>query len=217
MKIVYLHGFASSPQSGKAQFLVQKLAEQGKADLLAVPDLNLGDFSRVTITKMLNFLQLEFSKQPLLVIGSSLGGFVAVQWAMRNPLVQFLLLLAPALNFPTALGEWLGEAGIKAWQEQGDRPFFHYGNQQHVSLHYEFYRDAQQYANWRWERNLPIVILHGKRDVVVPPQVSIDFSAQHQGVELHLLDSDHSLSDQASLELLWHQLEMAMVQGNYAQ
>ena len=42
---VYLHGFASSPQSGKVSFLSERLAARGLT--LHCPDLNEPDFSIV--------------------------------------------------------------------------------------------------------------------------------------------------------------------------
>ena len=43
MRIVYLHGFASSPQSSKAQFFQKKFAERGPRDAKgrSLRDLNL--------------------------------------------------------------------------------------------------------------------------------------------------------------------------------
>ena len=51
MHVFYLHGFASSPQSSKAQFLAEKLADAGKT--LHCPDLNKPDFSTLTVSRML--------------------------------------------------------------------------------------------------------------------------------------------------------------------
>jgi pimeloyl-ACP methyl ester carboxylesterase len=208
MKIVYLHGFASSPNSGKALFLREQLLNHQRE--LIIPDLNLGNFGKMTITKVLNCLQTELGDQPLIVIGSSLGGFLAVQWTIVNPLIERLILLAPALNFPTAITSWLGEPALNQWREEGDRAFFHYGEQKQIPLHFEFYVDAQKYANHQLSRQLPITILHGKQDVVVPPQVSIDFAEARSWVKLHLLESDHSLGDSASLALLWQEVENAL-------
>ena len=46
MRIVYLHGFASSPQSSKAQFFAAKFCEAGVP--FEAPDLDGGDFERLT-------------------------------------------------------------------------------------------------------------------------------------------------------------------------
>ena len=51
MQVLYLHGFASSPQSSKATFLARKFAERGIQ--VIVPDLNEPNFSTLTVTRML--------------------------------------------------------------------------------------------------------------------------------------------------------------------
>ena len=98
MNYLYLHGFASSPQSTKARYIQKKFAELGLA--LHVPDLNLTDFSTVTLSDQLAYLNLTYlnDNEPLVVIGSSLGGFLAVQLAAQNPLVQKIVLFAPAFG-----------------------------------------------------------------------------------------------------------------------
>ncbi|MFN3926805.1 MAG: YqiA/YcfP family alpha/beta fold hydrolase [Pseudanabaenaceae cyanobacterium] len=208
MTIIYLHGFGSSPQSGKAQFLKQKCQEISRE--LLIPDLTLGNFQTMTITKILNYLQHSFSNEALLVVGSSLGGFIAVQWAIRNVQIKEMILLAPALNFPAAIGQWIGSEALAEWEKQGTREFFHYGFQKNIALNYEFYLDAQQYRHWQLARTLSIAILHGKQDEVVPAEVSIEFQKQYPQVELHLVESDHSLNDPVSLELLWQKLKSAI-------
>ena len=96
MNYLYLHGFASSPQSTKARYMQKKFAELGLA--LDVPDLNLTDFSTVTLSEQLAYLNLTYlsNGEPLVVIGSSLGGFLAIQLAAQNPLVEKIVLLVHA-------------------------------------------------------------------------------------------------------------------------
>ena len=51
MRAIYLHGFASSSHSGKATYLGSRLRARG-VDFQA-PDLNLPDFTTLTVTRML--------------------------------------------------------------------------------------------------------------------------------------------------------------------
>ncbi len=50
---IYLHGFASSPSSTKAQYLRARFASLQIN--LNIPDLNQGDFSHLTLTRQLQF------------------------------------------------------------------------------------------------------------------------------------------------------------------
>src|SRR5579862_6515626 len=53
--VIYLHGFASGPQSGKAQFFRRKFAGQGIA--IEILRLDEGDFEHLTITRQLAVIQ----------------------------------------------------------------------------------------------------------------------------------------------------------------
>lgn len=56
IQFVYLHGFASGPQSQKATAFAKRFAELGLP--LAVPDLEGGDFKHLTISRQLRILLL---------------------------------------------------------------------------------------------------------------------------------------------------------------
>jgi hypothetical protein len=200
MRYVYLHGFGSSPNSGKARYLAGKFQELRLQ--LDVPDLNLGDFTSMTISRVLAHLQAVYA-EPVSVIGSSLGGYIGLLWAQQSLLVQKLLLLAPAIAFPRAIAEWLGNQAIQQWQELGYYEFWHYETQKPIPLSYEFFKDAQSYTDQQFDRAVPTVILHGRRDEVVPVQVSENFAQSRPYVDLHLVDSDHSLGDSPTLNYLW--------------
>jgi uncharacterized protein len=193
MNYVYLHGFASGPGSTKAQFLRSRFAEQGIT--LDVPDLNLGDFTTVTLTKQLQYLQDRFAGKPLIAIGSSLGGLLASLLASTNAEVEQLVLLAPAFGFSQRLVTGLGEVAIARWQETGSLDYYHYGLKQVVPLRYEFFADALTYTEKSLQRELPILIVHGINDEVVPAIASQAFAGNHPNVTLELLHSDHDLGD----------------------
>ena len=199
MNYVYLHGFASGPGSMKAQFLRSRFAEHGIT--LHVPDLNLGDFTTVTLTKQLQYLQDRFAGTPLVAIGSSLGGLLASLLASTNAEVEQLVLLAPAFGFSQRLVTSLGAAAIARWQETGSLDYYHYGLKQVVPLRYEFFADAQSHVETSLQRELPILIMHGINDEVVPASASQAFAGNHPHVTLELLHSDHGLGD--VLEPIW--------------
>ena len=102
---LYLHGFASSPQSTKAMVLTERLGHHGVR--LVAPDFNEPDFFTLTVTRMLEQTDREIAAlppEPVALIGSSLGGFVAVHAAAQQKAdttrpIAALVLLAPALEF----------------------------------------------------------------------------------------------------------------------
>ncbi len=73
-KYIYLHGFASSPQSQKARYLRDRFAE---IDInLDIIDLNAGNFSELTLTRQIEQTKSAFpaDDSPVTIIGSSFGG-----------------------------------------------------------------------------------------------------------------------------------------------
>ncbi|AHJ26506.1 hypothetical protein NSP_1500 [Nodularia spumigena CCY9414] len=138
---IYLHGFASSPKSAKAQNIRDRFAEiQTK---LKIPDLNAGDFSQLTITRQITQVAAEFPDHstPVTLIGSSLGGLTSAHLAQQYPQVQRLILLAPAFGF---LSHWLPQLGER-WQEEQYLMIYHYGHGRSLPLSYNFVTDAAQY------------------------------------------------------------------------
>jgi pimeloyl-ACP methyl ester carboxylesterase len=191
--LVYLHGFASSPQSAKAQYLRDRLQAVGQPWIC--PDLNQDDFTHLTLSRQLGYVQTLLPQQPVTVIGSSLGGLTAAWLADRAPQVERLVLLAPAFGF---LDHWLprlGAATVTHWQTTGYLSVYHYGAKTQMPLHYGFVTDAQRYDQRHLQRSLPTLILHGRHDEVIPISASRDYAASRPWVTLVELDSDHSLGN----------------------
>jgi uncharacterized protein len=192
---IYLHGFASSPNSAKARDIQSRFAQiQTK---LKIPDLNAGDFSRLTITRQINQIAAEFvdDSEPITLIGSSLGGLTAAHLGQQYPQVQRLVLLAPAFGF---LSHWLpklGDETVQRWQQEKYLMVHHYGEGQTLPLSYDFVTDADQYREETLQRPIPTLILHGKQDEVIPISASQDFVLLRPWVELVELDSDHALGN----------------------
>ena len=99
-RIVYLHGFASSPLSSKAQFFRRKFAAAGIS--MEIPQLDEGRFEELTISSQLAVIDRVVDGQPAILMGSSLGGYLAALYAGRHPEIERLVLLAPAFQFPDA-------------------------------------------------------------------------------------------------------------------
>jgi len=211
--LVYLHGFASSPQSSKAMFFRERLADIGVP--LHCPDLNLPEFSTMTTTRMIGQVESlldTLDPGPVALLGSSLGAFVAVHAADRNRRrqasgadvatpVDRLVLLAPALDFGRRGMTGLSDAELEAWRERGALEITHYGTGERVQLRYDLYRDAQRYDSVALETLAPTLILQGSRDDIVDPAMVERFAATRPEVSLVMLDDDHQLK--ADLDRLW--------------
>jgi uncharacterized protein len=203
LNLIYLHGFASCPESAKAIYLVDKLASLGL--FMEVPNLNQGDFSHLTITRQLEQVaQLLTSTVPITLIGSSLGGLTAAWLAQKYFQVQRLVLLAPAFGF---LDYWLpklGDKQLQEWQISGYLSIYNYNENRMIPLHYRFVEDALQYQEIQLFRPVPTLIVHGRQDEVIPIQASRDYASIRPWVKLVELESDHALIE--VMPIIWQEI-----------
>jgi pimeloyl-ACP methyl ester carboxylesterase len=184
MKFVYVHGFASSPQSRKAVQFRSALAARGVP--VDIPAMDQGDFSHLTISGQLDVLEDATRGEPLCLIGSSMGGYLAALYAAAHPEVAKLVLLAPAFGFAQRWDEKIGEPKPSGFE------VFHYGDKKVRRVHYGLIEDALRYPSAP-DFTQPAWIFHGIHDEVVPIEYSRDFAAAHANARLTELDSDHEL------------------------
>ena len=86
MKTAFLHGLDSSPDGTKAVLLKKRYPD------ILVPELP------PDVGRRLEIVENAFT-EPLLVIGSSLGGLTALLYSMKHPrMVKGMVLLAPAVG-----------------------------------------------------------------------------------------------------------------------
>jgi alpha/beta superfamily hydrolase len=87
---IFLHGLESSSGGAKAVFLRS-----------LYPDMVIPDFSGNLTERMTILRDILAGLNDITLIGSSFGGLMATIFAMENQsLVNRVVLLAPALNFP---------------------------------------------------------------------------------------------------------------------
>jgi|SRR5579871_3452044 len=203
MPILYLHGFASSSKSTKAQFFRQKMAESGQ--ILTLLELDEGNFEGMTISGQLAVIDraVRETRGPVTLMGSSLGGYLAALYASSHPEVERVILLAPAFRFAPRFKDRFSPEQLETWRKCGSTPIFHYGSNRLRPLSYQFVEDAARYEE-EPDVQQPCLILHGSIDTVVPPELSTEYAARHPNVTLRLLPSGHELTD--VLDSLWEEV-----------
>jgi predicted esterase YcpF (UPF0227 family) len=113
--IIYLHGFNSSPQSGKAQYLRQHLEERARGGEFVCPQLPpFPDRAIATI-------EAEMGRRPkerITLVGSSLGGFYATWLAEkhRRPAVLINPAVHPHQGLRAHLGPQQGYHGGETYE-----------------------------------------------------------------------------------------------------
>lgn len=205
--LVYLHGFSSAPGGSKGSFC-RRWAEARGIPFHA-PDLNLPSFEMLTVTAQVEAVEalLEPLAEPPVLVGSSLGGFIATAVAHRGARLRSLLLLAPAIRFAArrmASPDWAD------YRETGETQVYHYGRQRMARLGPALREDLPRWMDdAAWRIQALTTILHGRRDEAVPLSESEAFAARNPSATLHILEDDHGLLAPASLALLARVLEEA--------
>ena len=201
-RLIYLHGFASSPQSSKARYFGEKYAALGRS--VETPDLTQGDFEHSTLSQQLAFLESFVGNDPAVLMGSSMGGYLAALYAARHPRsVAAAVLMAPAFGMAVRWTRSLGFDAMGDWQRLGYREVFHYGENRQARISYDLIADGLQYEEFPDVR-CPALVIHGRRDESVDYQLSVRFCEGRSTAELVLYDSDHQLLDM--LDPMWERV-----------
>lgn len=206
--VLYLHGFGSGPLSAKGLAIKRRL--QGHIASFTIPDLEEGDFFNLTMMLLWERALAAIARvppdgAPLVIIGSSLGGYTAAWLAASGQLsnrVTGMLLIAPAFKFTTRWTTLLGEDGIVAWRSEGRRSFFHHGRARDEWLSSAFLDSCEGLPEIPGPPPVPTVIVHGQQDETIDWRHSRAYADQMGPIELYLVDGDHRLTDLCHEELI---------------
>ena len=202
--VVYLHGFASSPESSKAVRFQRELEARGVG--FSCPDFNQPEFETLTTTRMLGQVHEALGRikeGPIALVGSSLGAFVAVHAAARDTSrrIDRLILLAPALDFGGNRLRQLGPNGLDEWRRSGLLQVYHYGAGVERQVRFALYEDAAGYDALTVPTTMPTLVFQGDQDTSVDPVMVQEWSRGRDLVTLRMLPDGHQLTD--SLDLIW--------------
>lgn len=193
---LYLHGFASSPSSRKAQAFASAFTSR-KVELKRL-DMRKPSMEALSFAAMTEHVreQMGTERDRVVLIGSSLGGLCAARVAEQDPRVCALFLLAPAFRLVPRWRARLGEPAWTEWQKSGNLEVDDHASGGKTHVPYEFAAELSRmdaadggYPDVR----VPTCIVHGVRDEVVDTEAVTRFAAGKPHVELHLVDDGHDL------------------------
>ncbi len=211
MEVLYLHGFASGPNSTKADFFRKHFNELNVG--IQVLDLlpNEEDFTRMRTSRLIDdiatIIDIRGVKE-LVVIGSSFGGLLGAWLAHLAPTcVQKLILLAPALRWSAQNMVEIFKTNIDMWKRRGTLPVFNYRFNREVPLAYTFVEDLARNPPpnlFQSPPSCPTLIIHGIRDESVPLAWSQEYAQGRDNVTLRVVESDHQMLSR--LEEIWQEI-----------
>lgn len=213
--IVFLGGFRSDMQGTKALHLQAWAQAQGRAFLrldYSGHGQSSGDFEDGCIGDWAEDAAAVIAQRtegPLVLVGSSMGGWIALLLARAMPeLVAGLVGIAAAPDFTEdSLWEGMTEAERTTLQAKGriERP------SEYAEGPYVFTRrlieDGRRHLVLRSPLHLPFPVrfLQGTADVDVPPAVALRLLDHATGTDIRLTlvkDADHRFSSPACLDLI---------------
>jgi pimeloyl-ACP methyl ester carboxylesterase len=151
------------------------------------------DFASITLTGQLQAIDRIRNGAPVdLLIGSSMGGYLAALYAARHAAIRRVMCLAPAFDFAARWAARIGPDAMANWKNSGRLTVFHYGLGREAEIRYQLYEDALAYEPFP-QVIQPVLIFHGRNDDVVPVELSREFSRRHRHVGVREVDSDHEL------------------------
>jgi pimeloyl-ACP methyl ester carboxylesterase len=213
--VVFLPGFFSDMGGTKALMLHETCAARGQAMLrldYSGHGASGGKFEDGTIGEWFEDAALVIGQAagdaPLLLVGSSMGGWIALLLALRlGARVAGMVLIAPAPDFTQALVEERLTAAQRAVLEaQGFLlPPSEYGPP--VPITKKLIEEGRNHLllGGPIAITCPVRILHGMRDPDVPWRQSLKLAECLESGDVRLIflkDGDHRLSREADLLLL---------------
>jgi hypothetical protein len=157
-KILYLHGFASSPAGRKVSALRELLAP-GQFEVLT-PDLNLPSFRYLDFDVIAQHALNETRRHaPAVIVGSSLGALAALE-ANRRGATAPLVLVAPAIGF--------GSRWIEKLPPGDPLLFFHHAEGRELPIHRRFFEQLASLGVDDRPPSSPVAVVMGRRDESVP-------------------------------------------------
>jgi pimeloyl-ACP methyl ester carboxylesterase len=203
-RLLYLHGFASGPNSTKGRAFESRLARLGVATErldLRIPNM---EYLRASAMVAHTRERIGGERDRAVLVGSSLGGLIAAHVAEVDARVGALILMAPAFGL---LGRWQARLGAQewnAWQERGWLEVDDWANGGKARVDFGFARDLEFLDAMSPESpdvRVPTLVLHGTRDDTVGIETSRAWAAGKRNVTLVELDDGHELTTSLPLIL----------------
>lgn len=210
--MIFLPGYASDMSGAKATALADWATRTGRGYVLfdyAGCGQSSGDFRaqsfRDWIGDALHIIDHVVPEGPLLLVGSSMGGWVMLHLAIARPhRISALVGIAAAPDFT----DW----GYSAEQKMQIASNGHleepnpYGPESTVTTR-TFFESAEAHRLLHVEIPIdcPVRLLHGMRDAEVPPQIAAELMAKLRSADVQtilLKQGDHRFSRGQDIDLL---------------
>lgn len=193
---LYLHGFASGPESAKGVALSSHYAAQG----IHLERLNLRQPSleHLRLSAMMKTVRdaIGSERDRAIVFGSSLGGLTACRVAEEDARVCALVLLAPAIRGLEQMRRRVGPEGMRRWEQTGWLETQDYAEKRMARVDFGFASELEaidsRSGGWPDVR-VPTLLIHGRQDSTCDIGVSRQWARGKRHVRLIEVEDGHEL------------------------
>jgi uncharacterized protein len=197
-KWLYLHGFASGPESTKGVRLAAHYARQG----IHLERLNLRQPSLEHLSPgaMVSTVReaLGGARDRAILFGSSMGGLTACHVAEEDARVCALVLLAPALRIARQMRRRVGEPGLRRWRETGWLEIQDHAEKRQARVHAGLLEELdalEARSGGVPDVRVPTLIIHGRQDTTTELAYSREWAQGRRHVRLVEVEDGHELVD----------------------
>lgn len=215
--VIFMPGFFSNMEGTKATFLEKKCRERGQSYIrfdYRGHGQSDGKFEEGTFTDWLNDTLLvldELAEAPVLAVGSSMGGWIALLAALERPdIIRGLIGIASSPDFTEDI--WhrrMTDRQRKLMNKQGfiTQPSVYQDEPVIITKRLlESGKDHLLLNKKSLDLDIPVTLIHGLKDRDVPWQKSkkLHQLIGEENSELILVpDGEHRLSREKDLDLIW--------------
>lgn len=175
--LLYLHGLMSSRKSEKGKAIF-KYAKKNNLGFLSLDYTAHGDSDGVQtefrvgqcLEDVLSILDTELKNKKIVVVGSSLGGWLTLLLAeKRREFVKGIMTLAVAADFTKLVWDHMFDDDIRNRLKSGEV----FGPSQETKGHcftYQMFEEAEQHYLLQRQINYdgPCLLVHGDKDEIIP-------------------------------------------------
>lgn len=203
--VIFCHGFGASKSRIKNVKLSRSLAKNDIAsfrfDFEGCGDSE-GDLKNATLNSETEDLrsavdfalkQKNIDKSKISFIAESFGALVILSYLMRSKFpAKTLVFWAPALNQKELIKSWYTRKEIEKWEKQK----YIIRKEKIMGIKYLKENQDKNYLSLLSEIKIPILIIHGDKDEIVPLSFSRKLTKTYKNIKLKVYPSaEHKFED----------------------
>ncbi len=205
--VLFIHGYASSKESETYTTLSESLKRKDIPNFrfdLSGHGESKGNFKDVTVSQALEDVKAAINLlknlgyKKFIIVGSSFGGYLATHIAAHEKSTLKVILKAPVLDYLKLINERVGELTEKQLSNFKKQGCIYY--QKNRKLYWKLYEDIikNKYTAEKGilKCKMPIIVIHGDADKVVPFKHSQEICSQLENCKLiKIKGGDHRFTN----------------------